>query len=270
MPGVHGDAPATEVGGRAWMLGFRADTILYFQASMSDASLGAAHSAGQGCTMDSELLETTVVPASAAHKRNCQASVIGVSDGDLLLAYSDYLQGSMADHAPANIIALRSEDGGCSWGSPYIVADSPEVGDNVQSVSLLRLGNGRIAIFYILVKTRMGPNWIDSGFKDTGGTRSINLMMHVSSDDGRSWSDARCINPADEPYQCMLNDAAVRLSSGRIIIPCDQTTSNYDAGCIAFLRPLFSDDDGETWRQSRYRILLTEARSMGEPSLTEL
>ncbi len=220
--------------------------------------------------MNSKPVQTIVVPASAQLKRNCQASVLGVKGGGLLLAYSQYLEASTADQGPANIVALRSTDGGHSWGSPCTIASSRDQSENVQSVSVVHLGPGRIGAFYILVKPRMGAGWAEGNYEDTDGVHRMDLMMHVSSDEGLTWSEGRSINPPDEFYQCIVNDAAQRLSSGRIVIPCDQVTSNYNAGMIAFLRCLYSDDQGQTWRQSRYRILLSEANSMGEASLTEM
>ena len=74
--------------------------------------------------MHSKPLQTIVVPASAQLKRNCQGSVLGVQGGSLLLAYSQYLEASTADQGPANIVALRSTDGGHSWGSPCTIASS--------------------------------------------------------------------------------------------------------------------------------------------------
>ncbi len=220
--------------------------------------------------MHSKPVQTIVVPASAQLKRNCQASVIGLNDGGLLLAYSQYLEGSAADQGPANIVALRSTDGGRSWGSPCTIAGSRDQTENVQSVSLVHLGAGKIGAFYTRIKPRMGPGWARGNYQDRDGVRRTDLMMNVTLDEGLTWSEGRSINPPDEFHQCIVNDAAQRLSSGRVIMPCDQITSNYSAGAIAFLRPIFSDDEGRTWRQSRYRVLLKEAGSMGEPSLTQM
>ena len=70
-----------------------------------------------------------------------------MNDGRLCLIYTRFTSGT-SDHAAADLAKRISADGGRSWSTDKIIV-SRDGGNNVMSVSLLRLADGRIALFYV-------------------------------------------------------------------------------------------------------------------------
>lgn len=75
-------------------------------------------------------------------------------------------------------------------------------GNNVMSVSLLRLASGKLAMFYCLKNS-----WLD-----------CQPHMRLSTDDGATWSDAKLIQQAPG-YFVLNNDRVIQLTTGRLIVP---------------------------------------------------
>ena len=110
---------------------------------------------------------------------------------------------------------------------------------NVMSASFLRLGDGRLALFYLNKTSR----------------EDCRPMMIVSSDEGRSWSaPTYCVGEGARGYYVLNNARALRLKSGRIALPlaCHPYDGRHHAAG-AFLLCALSDDDGRTWRLSADR-----------------
>ncbi len=100
-----------------------------------------------------EVAGTTVVlelPAGPGNPRNSEGSFVALKDGRILFAYSRY-RGAMdwADHATADIAARTSADGGRTWSQDDRIIVPNEGRLNVMSASLLRLADGRVALFYL-------------------------------------------------------------------------------------------------------------------------
>ena len=199
-----------------------------------------------------EAVERIVCPTDEDNLRNSEGSVIDLADGSLLLAYTRFRGGSSSDFAPSDVATCFSTDGGRTWTQPGIVACGPENG-NLLSVSLLRLGSGAIAMFYHRLSFEKGPGYARGNMDDVDMVL-LQQLMKLSHDDGRTWSEERDISfPPGEGAGMLLNDCAVRLASGRIILPNYQGLSPYD-NSIEFVQPLISDDDAQTWHRSRFRL----------------
>src|SRR6476620_2654430 len=80
------------------------------------------------------------------HPRNSEGSFVTLKDGRILFCYSQFYGGS-ADGASARLVGIESADRGATWSNPRVVVEN-DAGNNVMSVSLLRLKSGRIAMFY--------------------------------------------------------------------------------------------------------------------------
>ncbi len=133
---------------------------------------------------------------------------------------------------------------------------------NVMSVSLLRMQNGDIGLFYCL-----RFSWHD-----------LRMYVRRSPDEGRTWSaPVRCMPAAD--YHVVNNDRVIRLASGRLLIPAalhrrlnddnEYTARDWRGIVVCFL----SDDDGRTWREaSNYCTLPNPHTRSGlqEPGVIEL
>ncbi|MBO4367586.1 MAG: exo-alpha-sialidase, partial [Clostridia bacterium] len=152
-----------------------------------------------------------------------------------------------------------------TWSAAETILRASEHGiSNIMSVSLMRMGNGDLGIFYIVKETP-----------------EINrIFLTRSSDEGKSFpSRTECTLRDRQGYYIINNDRAVRLSSGRIVLPLalhaggySPSSGRYFDGRAADLF-LLSDDDGITWRESTDRIYppFTGTRTgLQEPGIVEL
>lgn len=167
-------------------------------------------------------------------KRLSEGDVEPLRDGSLLFVYTRFTAGQ-GDHDHADLVARRSPDGGLTWTTEDELVVRNHAALNVMSVSLLRLGNGNLALFYLS--------------KDAiANTRPV---MRVSSDEGRTWSDYKyCVGDDAPGYYVMNNDRAVRLTTGRIILPLAKhpVSNGTNIGMNSVPVSVYSDDDGATWR----------------------
>ena len=194
--------------------------------------------------------------------RNSEGALIQLADGRLFFAYTRYNDpnGCWRDAASADIYAMTSADGGQNWSEPFPAVRNDA--QNVMSVSLLRLQDGRIAMVYSRKSPVPGYSLMD-----------CRPFIRFSSDEAQSWSEPTEI--ADVPFIYLVNrnDSLVQLRSGRLILPVSwhpyisRQSSGQGIG-LYFL----SDDGGVSWRCSReccypHRSL---ARGLMEPGVAEL
>ncbi len=180
------------------------------------------------------------LPPSPDNPRNSEGDIIALKDGSLLLVYSHYIKGGHGgDHDPAMLASRISSDGGLTWSRESVEVVPPNKnGMNVMSVSLIRLKNGDIALFYLLKNSET----------DNRPT------MRVSKDEGRSWSEARpCIPDEPNSYYVLNNCRVERLSSGRLVLPLcwHNTKDGHIADWAGDLVCYYSDDDGQSWRRGK-------------------
>lgn len=211
-------------------------------------------------------LENKIVldlPPGPGNPRNSEGSFFELRDGRLLLIYSRFVGDDSNDHAKARLCARYSSDAGESWSDDsIIVTPGEDEAMNVMSVSLLRLGNGDIGLFYLLRRS-----WHD-----------MRMQLRRSSDEGRTWSaPVQCMPAAG--YYVVNNDRVIRLASGRLAIPAAWHRKLSDANASSALdwRGLasffLSDDDGRTWRESRGYCSLPVAHTktgLQEPGVVEM
>lgn len=88
------------------------------------------------------------LPPKPGNPRNSEGGFVTLRDGRILFVYTRYYGESWDDHAPAELAARISTDGGRSY-LPDERIIVPNEGRNVMSVSLLRLADGRIALVYL-------------------------------------------------------------------------------------------------------------------------
>jgi hypothetical protein len=199
----------------------------------------------------------TIEPTKA-FPRNSEGDVIELKDGRLCLVYSRF-SGGGSDHAAADLAMRTSADGGKTWSEDRVVV-AMEGGRNVMSVSLLRLDNAALAMFY-LRKT---------------SEQDCRPMMRVSTDEGSSWSDAtECITD-EVGYYVLNNDRAVQLSSKRLVLPVamhhrpEQKEPDWKGQVMCYL----SDDRGKNWRRSKDVLQGQspngERETVQEPGVVEL
>ncbi len=181
--------------------------------------------------------------------RNSEGDFIQLNDGRILFIYTHFTGGT-GDHASAYLAGRYSDDKGKTWTKEDILILPNEGGMNIMSVSLLRLDNGKIALFYL---------------RKNSETDCI-PFMRISSDEAKSWSEPiRCIDT--EGYHVVNNDRFIQLPGGRILFPTSlhaaPTWANGKIICY------YSDDSGTTWNRSQ-QIANFDNTVLQEPGIVEL
>jgi hypothetical protein len=167
---------------------------------------------------------------SEGNPRNSEGDFIRLDDGRILFIYSHFTDGA-GDHADAYLAGRYSDDGGESW-SAIDVTILPNEGEmNIMSVSLIRLNDGRIALFYLRKNSEV------DGIP----------IMRTSSDEAKTWSEAKeCITDYPGCY-VMNNDRVVQLKSVRILLPVAlHNTPESEDWFNGRIMCYYSDDNGET------------------------
>lgn len=174
-----------------------------------------------------------LLPPGPGNPRNTEGAFVTLRDGRILFAYTRF-SGGGSDHDAATIAGRFSSDGGKSWTGQDVTLVANEGAMNVMSVSLLRLRDGRIALFYLRKNSVF----------------DCKPFLRTSSDEGRSWSEAtQCV--FEEGYWVLNNDRVVELPSGRLLMPLARhlrVGGNYNPRGTAHV--CYSDDAGATWQFS--------------------
>lgn len=222
---------------------------------------------------------------SSENKRNSEGAFITLKNNDVLYAYTRYGGGSH-DHDPADIYGVVSSDNGESFGEPYCILRADKIGaHNIMSVSLLRMSNGDIGLFYLRKDNVVTTN--GSAFLEIGNANitpeayaKVTCIPYLirSSDEGESWSEPlRCI--AEDGYFTVNNDRVIRLAGGRLLMPASELWFDAPYGTHGSICMYASDDDGFTWRRIAGGIdlphkLLHDSKSFNisamEPGVVEL
>ena len=204
---------------------------------------------------DGDVVKTPLLPPELNNPRNSEGDFIALNGGILMFVYSRFTGGS-ADDARADLAAIYSGDGGKTWSLRYEPVLQHEGKQNVMSVSLLRLAESEIALFYL--RKNSDADCVP--------------MMRLSTDEGRSWNEpVSCV--VGDGYYVLNNDRALRLKSGRILLPLARHAKNGEKRSIrASTLCVYSDNGGRTWRQSATELEAPEKSRSGlqEPGVIEL
>lgn len=211
-------------------------------------------------TARAESLITLNVEPSQEHPRNSEGSFATLASGRLIFIYSQFYGGA-ADESAARLVKIHSDDQGRTWSAPVTVVENT-AGNNVMSVSLLRLASGKLAMFYCIKNS-----WID-----------CRPHIRTSSDEGETWGEPRLIQQAPG-YFVLNNDRVIQTSKGRIIVPLafhrsrgtdPHSSRSWDARAITTW--LYSDDDGRTWTESSswWAMPVPSGSGLQEPGVVEL
>lgn len=192
--------------------------------------------------MPLEATHCTSIGPDSRYSRHSEGDFLRLKDGAILFAYTRFFQ-EFTDEAPSALVAIRSEDEGETWSEPWeIISADLYRTRNVMSVSLLRMRDGAVGLFYIV---KQKP-WY---------TR---IMLSLSYDEGRTFHEHRECTLRDRRGWYVLNNSRVeRLHTGRLILPLayhragvDEETGKAYIDSCACACMLYSDDDGLTWQES--------------------
>lgn len=223
---------------------------------VDETGRGLAHCAESGPLVD---CSATILEVGLDNPRNSEGDFIVLQDGRIMFVYSHYYSQSGEDAAPAFLASRESVDGGVTWSreSRPVIANEGKL--NVMSVSLLRLANGEIAMFYL----RKNSN------------TDLLPVVRFSADEAATWSDPLEIIPESERgYYVVNNDRVVQLGSGRLIVPAALHVDNTDGSVARYAEGVcyLSDDNGKHWRRGRSpaRVGREVGNALQEPGIVAL
>ncbi len=206
--------------------------------------------------------EAGLLSPSAGNPRNSEGAFLKLDDGRIAFAYSRYHGSSAGDDAACDICAVFSSDGGESFDTENYVTlvRASEYGEeNVMSVSLMRMQNGDVGLFYLLKLADHSSEYI---------------LRRYDGSLREKKREVNCLADGFPAYYVVNNDRVVRLSSGRIVIPAAlHANSNGRIDFRAETVFFASDDDGESWKLLRAKLTLDDPYTntgLQEPGLVEL
>ena len=220
----------------------------------------------------SESKVTAMLPPGKGNPRNSEGSFIRLDDGRIAYAYSRYIGNTWHDHAACEIACIYSNDNGETFDTekPETLVSAEEYGQkNVMSVTLRRMDNGDIGLFYLLKI-------------HDGGMRSHYYLRRYKGDFSHPCGEIKVAPTAFPGYYVINNDRVERLSNGTWIVPaayhptslCPEESGNPDwCDSRSTVFCFVSDDDGLNWRSTNARISLNDPYSktgLQEPGIIEL
>ncbi len=224
------------------------------------AALAAAAQPGTAATTDTEPVVTLRLAPGNGNPRNSEGDFIQLADGRVLFIYTRFSSGG-SDHDKADLVSRVSADEGVTWSDEDQIVVSNEGDWNVMSVSLLRLADGRIALFYLRKNS----------------LTDCRPMVRFSTDEAASWSKPTLIIPDSEiGYHVLNNDRVIQLQSGRLVVPVALHNRpgwpgpDWKGEIACYL----SDDAGASWRRSQTSQKAADAAgtrvTAQEPGVVEL
>ncbi len=214
------------------------------------------------------------LPHCDGNPRNSEGSFVVLKDGRILFVYTRYNGGEAGwvDGDAADLAAITSADGGKTWSDPEVLVRNDS--QNVMSVSLLRLQDGRIAMMY-LRKSMPEKNNITRYVRAfPANTMDCRPLIVFSADEGKTWSDPVDIAGVPFNYYVVNNDRLIQLRNGRLIVPA-ALHPQLGGGKVSLRGEavfFLSDDGGVSWHQAQESCLAPKwvASGFREPGVVEL
>ena len=187
--------------------------------------------------------------------RNSEGDFITLKNGKILFIYTHYTGGSGGDHDNAYLAVRYSTNKGKTWDKESHLIIEQEGKMNVMSVSLLRLQNGEIALFYL--RKNSAEDCIP--------------MVRFSNDEALTWSDPRPCITDRKGYFVLNNGRVIQLNNGRLLfaVALHQEPGSLRANNIGRLFSYYSDDNGRSWKSGQ-EVANPDNVMTQEPGLIEL
>lgn len=229
-----------------------------FMASLAGCLLAITNlAAAEPTALPHRCLE---LPPGPGNPRNSEGSFVTLKNGRILFVYTRFNGKHGGDDGAAVIAQRHSDDNGETWTKQDKIIVENEGTQNVMSVSLLRLANGRIALFYLKK---------NSDF-------DCRPFLRFSDDEAESWSAPIDCIPREIGYYVLNNDRVIQLSSGRLVMPLAQHAKQNDmqSDYRGLLLCYLSDDNGLTWHRSKqeWKVFNDNGQriTVQEPGVVEL
>ncbi|QDT01919.1 Carbohydrate acetyl esterase/feruloyl esterase precursor [Rubripirellula lacrimiformis] len=191
------------------------------------------------------LVPVQVFAPGEGNPRNSEGDFVRLADGQILFVYSRFESG-VGDHSSATLVSRVSDDGGATWTDDDVTVVENEGGMNVMSVSLLRLADNRIALFYLRKNS----------------LTDCRPVVRFSSDEAKTWSEPTEMIPEEQMgYYVLNNDRVIQLTSGRLVAPVSlhRTPGQENTDWLGQVGCYFSDDAGSSWQRSTSLLSGTNA-----------
>lgn len=231
------------------------------------ASWAAAESLGKDRPLLEPLHDAVICPWTARHPRHDHQLIFPLDEQRLLLVWCEYYStkkdpvarkgfAGIGDEVSCQISSMISSDRGRSWSDRQVM-QANTFKHNVKHPNLVRLSDQEILFSYV--------GW------DSRSQR--NVFLRRSTDNGQTWGEPQQIS---EPgWYCNNADRALRLSSGRVLLPAHGPYSAdyiggspYQGGDLhSFV--FYSDDGFRTWKRSS-DSMTAKGRGCHEPTIVEL
>ncbi len=185
-------------------------------------------------------------------------SVIYTSDGTLI-AIAEGRRDNRQDPGGGHIdlVYKLSSDGGRSWSSLMIFAQSEEGWSSSNPTAVLRNRDGRILVLYNVWKPGRSGN--PGPMVSRPGEMDCQLKIRYSDDNGKTWSDERDITHQGRDVKnwgiaVFGPGHGIETATGRLVIPVNANSPGYafdDPGKKWSAFALYSDDGGENWNRGK-------------------
>jgi sialidase-1 len=161
--------------------------------------------------------------------RNSEGDFITLKNGSILYIFTRYSGKTGGDNDNAYLASRYSGDGGKTWSGEDVRIIGQEGRMNVMSVSLLRLKNGEIALFYLKIDSE----------------NACIPVIRISGDEAETWSDPKPCITDKSGYFVLNNNRVIQLHDGRILLAVALHRSFKER--IGSIWSYYSDDNGRTW-----------------------
>jgi sialidase-1 len=170
-----------------------------------------------------------------------------VTNKSTVLAFAEGRKNSGSDTGDIDLVVKRSEDNGKTWSDLSVIWDDAEnVCGNPAPVVDKKTG-----VVWLLSTWNLGADHESEIIKQTSKD-SRRVFVLSSSDDGKTWSEAKEITPSVKLENwtwyatgpCHGIQVKKGKHKGRLVIPCDHIESGTNK---YFSHIIYSDDHGKTW-----------------------
>ncbi|MCA9078344.1 MAG: exo-alpha-sialidase [Planctomycetaceae bacterium] len=254
---------------RQW-LQTTASASLAAMSSQQSRFANAADSLGADRPLLKSVHEDIVCKWSPGHPRHDHQLIFPLDEERLLLVWCEYYANrpsllertptskanQASDEMPCRISAKVSADRGRTWGDSMTLQEN-HWQHNVKHPNLVRLSDAEILFGYV--------GW------DSNSQR--NVFLKRSTDNGETWSEQ--VQVSEPGWYCNNADRAMRLSTGRVLIPAHGPFEKEYVGGTTYRGGdlhsfvFYSDDGFRTWKRSS-DSMTAPGRGCHEPTIVEL
>ena len=213
------------------------------------------------------VFDAVVCPWTPRHPRHDHQLIFPLDDKRLMLVWCEYVDpnadpnatiggANATDEVSCQITSMISTDRGRTWGERRVLQEN-QWKHNVKHPNLVRLSDQEVLFFYV--------GW--------NSNTDRNVYMRRSTDNCETFGEQ--IQISEPGWYCNNADRALRLSTGRVILPAHGPyaekyiggTAYKGTGLHAFV--FYSDDGFKTWKRSS-DSMTAKGRGCHEPTIVEL